>query len=952
MSAVPLVFFFSGCSALIFETAWFHIMGIVLGSSVWSAASVLTAFMAGLASGNAIMAGRGHRLGDLVRAYIIIELVVACGGLLVVFLLPGLAPRIAALLSGYSGSQALLNLSRFAISFVFLLAPTVAMGMTLPVLQKLLHRYHPDFMQALGRLYGWNTIGAVCGALIAEFVLIHYLGIKSASLTAAAFNFAAALILLRSAGGTGFAPLDAGEQGRPGFLNAYVRFLAPPFVTGLLLLALEIVWFRCLLLLNIGSSIIFAIMLAVVLGGIGLGGLLVSRLQSESRARDRLLLYLPVVAAFLVVAGFYLYNRLYMTYFTSGGGYSLFIGFALMLMLPACIVSGMLFPLYGDKLYQRLPDTTRAAGALTLANTVGAALGSGLATFWLLPVYGLEMSIFVLALGYFAAVVPMLAIDRGWRVMLSQTAASAAAMLLIAGLFPRGMMADTHRTFSKLRFPDARLVMVREGLNETSKYYVYERFGRPFKHRLVTNAYSMSATDFIATRYMKMFVYLPHVLRQDLRKVLQISYGVGSTAEAVISLDTVESFDVVDISRDVLENSAIIHAATGRYPLRDPRTRAHIEDGRFFLQTTREKYDLITAEPPPPQQAGVVNLYTQEYFELIRKRLEPHGLATYWLPAHAMNGLDALAIIHAFCDAFEDCSLWAGGGLDFILLGSNGGIAPLPMERLERPWQSALAGDLDDIALEKPEQLAAAFMADAGFLQGLFMNVPPVTDNFPHRISPDEKGIFTFYEVYTFLLDVERRKKLLAESEYVKSIFPPELITAALPYIHYDFMIAHFKDGGIKLKSGFWDELADILTQTDLKVLPLLLLHSTPREQHIVDAVGFAADPEAALAYAKRLLARRSYEEAARRFEHYIDGKGGFANEPGQSRFYLLARALAGNPELPVAAGGAAGAAFQDWLLRRFPPQQPAAKAKTATKSVKSKKTNRTQKRATRKKRS
>ncbi len=918
---VSLVFFLSGASALIFETTWFHVMGIVLGSSVWSAAAVLSAFMAGLAIGNSIMALGGHRMQALVKIYVVIEVVIAISGVTVIFASPILTPLIAGFLSSHTENQLLLNLSRFSISLVFLLAPTVAMGMTLPVMHKLLYRHNPDFLQSLGRLYGWNTIGAVGGALFAEFVLIHYVGIRSAALAAAMLNFTAAFIMSRHFGLQSLAPVAARKARIFASLVDSGRYGIAPFITGLLLLALEIIWFRCLLLLNIGSSMIFAIMLAVVLAGIGAGGLLVSRFKFSAAARDKLLIYLPPVAAFFVALGFFIYNALYLDYFTSGTRYLFFIAFSLLLMLPTCIVSGILFPLYGDKLFERLGEETRAAGTLTLANTVGAALGSALATFWLLPVYGLEKSIFILCLGYFLAVLPMLSPGAGMRAVIRQLSVPLAALVVIVIAFPFGAMANTHQSFSRTRFPNARLMLVREGLNETSKYYQYERFGKPIRHKLVTNAYSMSGTDFVALRYMKMFVYLPYVLNQDMRKVLQISYGVGNTAEAVISLDSVEQFDLVDISADILKYSSIIHDATGHYPLQDPRTRAHIEDGRFFLQTTREKYDLITAEPPPPQQAGVVNLYTQEYFQLIRDRLAEHGLATYWLPGHALKEQDALAITRAFCEAFDDCSLWVGGGTDFILLGSNGGIRQLSADVLARPWHSPVAADFADIGLETPGQLGPLFIADAEELDKLTQHVLPVTDNYPHRISPDAKGIDAFFPVYAHLLDIKRREKSFTDSPYIKTIFSDSVIKDALRNFHYENLMAGriTERRYMQLDSYFWDELADVLSRTQFETLPLLMLNSNPREQHIVEAVGYASDPEALLVYAKGRLAQRQYKEAASLLQQYIKLKGGYAGTLKETRLYMLAQALDGNPvELPLNVGDPEFLKFQSWCYERF----------------------------------
>jgi spermidine synthase len=893
---ISLVFFLSGAAALIYETAWFHTMGIVLGSSIWSAAAVLTAFMSGIALGNAVMAVCGHRFKNLVRLYVAIEIVIGISGAGIIFSLPQLTPLIANILSDFIGNPVWLNLSRFLFALLILLGPTVAMGMTLPVLQKLLYRQHPDFIRSLGMLYGWNTIGAVSGTLLAEFLFIHYLGITSAGLAACGFNFIAAFILFRGFNSAKWEYDNKPRQNLSGLIRDGKELSIAPFIVGLLLLALEIVWFRSLLLLNIGSSIVFAIMLAVVLTGIGLGGLIISRLKFDASRRDNFILNLPIIAAFSVSICFYLYSMLYTHLLASGTEYAIFIMLCLILMLPTCIISGMLFPLYGDKLFRRLNSETQAAGVLTFFNTLGAALGSALATFWLLPTYGLENSILILALGYFLVVIPM--VMPGSKTGAYKAAGILLAIVLLIGLFPFGAIGNMHAAFGKLRFPNGKLVFIKEGLNETLKYYEFQKFGKPLKHRLVTNSYGMSGTDFVAVRYMQMFVYLPYILNQDINKVLLISYGVGNTAEAIASLDSVEKFDVVDISADILKHSSIIHAVTGHYPLQDPRAKVHIEDGRFFLQTTSEKYDLITAEPPPPQQAGVVNLYTQEYFDLIHARLEAGGIATYWLPVHSLREQDALAVTKAFCLVFADCSLWAGGGLDFILLGSKTGIRQPSAAAFTSVWQSGISGYLKNIGIEVPGQLAAMFIADNILLQKLIANTAPVTDNYPHRISPSEQNLDDFSKLYAYLLDTERRTSDFANSAYIREILPAEVIQESLGYFHYENLMAGqiTESRYLNLNTYFWEELANILTQTKLEVLPLMLLNSSPREQAIIDAIGHAATPEATLAYAKRLLVSRRHKEAAGLIKQYIDTQGGFSNSIQNTQLYMLASALAGKP--------------------------------------------------------
>src|SRR5205807_8063557 len=66
------------------------------------------------------------------------------------------------------------------------------MGMTLPLLVKGVMRWDPDFAGVLGRLYGWNTLGAVGGALAVEMLLVERFGIRGAAFVALIFNFVAA----------------------------------------------------------------------------------------------------------------------------------------------------------------------------------------------------------------------------------------------------------------------------------------------------------------------------------------------------------------------------------------------------------------------------------------------------------------------------------------------------------------------------------------------------------------------------------------------------------------------------------------------------------------------------------------------------------------------------------------------------------------------------------------
>src|SRR5262245_61184370 len=191
-AALCAIFFLSGAAALVFETLWFHQAALAFGSSVWATSLVVAAFMGGLALGNALAARLGHRLARPLRAYALLELAIGASGTALVPALPWLTPLLARVLGPFAESPAILNPLRLVTAFGLLLAPATAMGATLPLVVASLLRADPRFGRALGRLYGWNTLGAVVGALAGEVVLFEAFGIRGTALVACAANAAAA----------------------------------------------------------------------------------------------------------------------------------------------------------------------------------------------------------------------------------------------------------------------------------------------------------------------------------------------------------------------------------------------------------------------------------------------------------------------------------------------------------------------------------------------------------------------------------------------------------------------------------------------------------------------------------------------------------------------------------------------------------------------------------------
>jgi len=793
------VFFFSGAAALVFESLWFRQAGLAFGNSVWASALVLSSFMAGLAVGNAFVVKTGARIRRPVRVYAALEAAIALSGAPLVWLLPELGRWLDPLLGAVSERPALLNAVRLGVSFTVLLAPATAMGATLPILVKALAERDPSFGAVLGRLYGFNTLGAVLGALASEVFLVAWLGVRGAALAASGLYACAALVALSvqralaSAPGPGPAappPREAKRSsGRAGLLAA------SSFVAGFLLLAFEVVWFRFLRLFVDPSALAFSLMLAVVLSGIGLGGLVAGWILRRHPGADVHAAALACGAGAVAVglyAAFPWAMEPYLARPPTGALDVLRLSTAL--MLPVSLLSGVLFTFTGSALEREAASAVRATAGLAFANTVGGMLGSLAGAFVLLPWLGIERSFFALAAAY-ALVAVLLLSARPAGAPARRSALRLAGALVLAGAllaFPFGAMRDRYLASAAARYgyPDVSTIAgVREGVGETVMILRTEQRIEPAYHRLVTGAFSMASNQVLDRRYMKLFVYWALAFQPDVERALLISYGIGSTAKALADSAGLERIDVVDLSREVLEMSEIAYPDPGEHPLRDPRVHVTVEDGRYFLQTTKRRYDLITSEPPPPKHAGVVNLYTREYFQLIHDRLTEGGVSTYWLPVHLLTWRDTQAIVRAYCEAFPNCSLWAGVAWSWMLAGIREPARAPSEEEFARQWRDAeVAREMQALGLERPEQLPALFMADAEALARLSDGVPPLTDDRPKRLGNDLPGPDDFAR-YRRLMSAEETAEAFRQSSFVARLVPPALRERALPYFEFQEML-------------------------------------------------------------------------------------------------------------------------------------------------------------------
>jgi spermidine synthase len=132
-----------------------------------------------------------------------------------------------------------------------------------------------------------------------------------------------------------------------------------------------------------------------------------------------------------------------------------------------------------------------------------------------------------------------------------------------------------------------------------------------------------------------LLAHAPLFLALEAKSVLIIGHGSGITLGSALR-HPLERVDVAEISSGVL--GADEHFAEhNHHALSDPRVHVYREDGQSFLRTTPRRYDVIISEPSNPWIAGISALFTVEFFEVARDRLEPGGVFCMWFHTYHQN---------------------------------------------------------------------------------------------------------------------------------------------------------------------------------------------------------------------------------------------------------------------------------------------------------------------------
>ncbi len=754
------LFFASGATALVYQVAWVRSLSLILGASHQAVSIVLAAFMGGLALGAVVVARRAAGNPRPLRLYGWLELGIAACALALPLLLRAVQAVYVALALGLedrAGGGAVAAVARALLSFGLLVLPTFLMGGTLPVLVAAVVRRHQDLHARLASLYAINTAGAATGALAAGFVLLPALGLRHTELAAAACNalIGAAALWLGRVG----APADTATQAAPVEDAAARRALSAPdtqveanalrvvfactAICGFGALALEVMWTRAISL-AIGSSVYsFTLMLVAFLTGIELGSALHGALPRRLRDATHASLLLAGIAASTLATSFAI-PRLpqlvgWLKPVASGAGFDPWttLALCLLVMLVPCVLHGMAFPLAGEVRARLEARTARSIGDLVGLNTLGSIAGSLAAGFILIPQVGMQRSLVGISALYASAAIAVAAaaLAGAKRRRLVAAGAVAAVALVWLGVFSLGAW-DTRMlgAFRNNEVADLRRVREEPGAVYAGTTVLYYREGRGSTVSVVEDAAGVrrfqidgkvEASDASSDlRHELLLGHLPVLVHPAPKSALVVGLGAGITLGGVAAHPEIESITIVEIEPAVVPISSYFAHVNGD-ALEDPRVRLVLQDGRNHLLTTSRRFDVITADPIHPWARGSAYLYTREYYETARARLEDGGVMCQWLPLYQLSPDDLRAVVGSFLDVFPDATLWSTPA-DGVLIGST---RPLRIDL--GAWQQRLShprvrDGLARVGLADPLSLLAEFTlspeAMRGFAHGALRN--------------------------------------------------------------------------------------------------------------------------------------------------------------------------------------------------------------------------------------
>jgi spermidine synthase len=747
------LFVVSGCAAIIYEVIWLHLLRLVIGASAYSVGILLAIFMGGMFLGSLVYARLIPRKLHPLRVYAALELGMGAFGLLLPFLVPYLS-QIYIGFFGYGVSGIAL---RAAITALCILPPTILMGATLPAISRLFTS-DSDGLSRLGLLYSGNIAGAVLGSLLAAFYFLPKYDVLVATYAAVALNIAlaaAAFMLSRKAPHHVEKEAETAGATSGGHGVAYTVIA----LSGVTALGAQVVWSRLISMLFGVTTYSFAIILAVFLGGLGIGsGLGAGWVRRGKDARLALgwcqfLLVIAIAYAAFMITQVIPFWRLQPTNPIDQIHLNNVLRCAAAI-LPATLLWGASFPLALGCIGKGDRDPGRSSGRVYAANTLGAivgALGFSLVGIPLLGTRGSTQLSLVLA-GIASVLIFMIPERRpglpssGGKAVPPASflkgltnspgrkpkAAMAALVCVVAGIWLVPGASDAMLSYGR-NLDKWKIVMgipyLKEGISSTVA--VQERENNI--NYLHVSGKVVATTEKDDMRLQRMMGHVPALIHKDPKSVLIVGLGAGVTAGSFVLYPGIERIVICEIEPSVYGAAGQYFAKENYSVLEDPRVEVIFDDARHFMATTTEKFDIITSDPIHPWVRGASSLSSREHYDLVKARLNDGGVAAKWVPFYETNEEAVKIQLRTFMDAFPGGAIWSSDiyriGVDAVITGQKEPTR-IDLARAEQRIRRnpRLKQSLADAQFPSAMSLFATYMGQGSDLKEWLSDTPPNRD--------------------------------------------------------------------------------------------------------------------------------------------------------------------------------------------------------------------------------
>ncbi len=732
LPALLLLFVGSGCAALIYEVVWFQLLQLVIGSSAVSLGVLLGTFMGGMCLGSYLLPRYVSSSHHPLKVYAFLEIGIGVMGLLLLFGMPAVSSIYTAVTGGSVWVRAI-----FAV--ICLLPPTLMMGATLPAMARWVET-SPKGVSWLGFFYGGNIFGAVAGSLLAGFYLLRVHDQAIATYAAVALNLTVAAIGILLSRMTSYAPAPVTASGpaaqASGARSVYVAIA----LSGLTALSAQVLWTRLLSLLFGATVYTFSLILAVFLAGLGIGssvGAAIARGGTNARVAlgwvQMALCGALAWAAYMLTESlpYWPINPSITSSFTANAGmffnYQLDIVRACWVVLPGAILWGASFPLALAAVAAPGQDPAKLVGGVYAANTLGAIAGSVVTGLILVQTVGSQYAqmimIVISAVAGLMLLAPVAAGESGkgkmqWAFTLLLIVATGAAGLLARGVSPVPGLLVAYGRYSAT-WQDSfvngtnKIIYVGEGLNAFVAVSELSSGVRNYHNAGKVQA-SSEPQDM---RLQRMLGHITHLIPKAPKNALVIGLGAGVTAGAVSIGPNVERVTIAEIE-PLVPRSVAEYFGQHNYNVvtNTKKVNIHIDDARHFLLTTDQKFDAITSDPLDPWVKGAATLYSREFFELVKKHLNPGGVVTLFVQLYESNPAAVKSEVGTFFEAFPNAVVWGntnnGQGYDLVVMGQ---VEPTRINldemeaKLQSPEYSQVSQSLREIGFSSAVELFSTY---------------------------------------------------------------------------------------------------------------------------------------------------------------------------------------------------------------------------------------------------